>query len=335
MKKITKSSILSLTFIFSLILSLGQAQDMPATVVDIAVGSEAHTTLVAAVVEAGLAETLSSEGPFTVFAPTDDAFAAALEALGISAADLLASEDLTSILTYHVVAGKLMAADVIAAVEAGEGTAMVETVNGASVTVTIEDGMVVLDGSAKVAVADLAAGNGVVHVIDAVILPPSSDMMENDMMEESMDMMPATVVDIALSSEAHTTLVEAVIAADLAETLSGEGPFTVFAPTNEAFGAALTALGISAGDLLASDGLAGILTYHVVAGNLMAADVIAAVEAGEGTAMVETVNGASVTVTIEDGMVVLDGSAKVAVADLAAGNGVVHVIDGVILPPSN
>ncbi len=335
MKKITKSSILSLTFIFSLILSLGQAQDMPATVVDIAVGSEAHTTLVAAVVEAGLAETLSSEGPFTVFAPTDDAFAAALEALGISAADLLASEDLTSILTYHVVAGKLMAADVIAAVEAGEGTAMVETVNGASVTVTIEDGMVVLDGSAKVAVADLAAGNGVVHVIDAVILPPSNDMMENDMMEESMDMMPATVVDIALSSDVHTTLVEAVIAADLAETLSGEGPFTVFAPTNEAFGAALTALGISAGDLLASDGLAGILTYHVVAGNLMAADVVAAVEAGEGTAMVETVNGASVTVTIEDGMVVLDGSAKVAVADLAAGNGVVHVIDGVILPPSN
>ena len=330
MKNITKRSILSFAFVFSLVFSLGQAQDMPATVVDIAVGSEAHTTLVAAVLEAGLAETLSSEGPFTVFAPTDDAFAAALEALGISAADLLASEDLAGILTYHVVAGKLMAADVIAAVEAGEGTAMVETVNGASVTVTIEDGMVVLDGTAKVAVADLAAGNGVVHVIDAVILPASEEMME----DSSMDMMPATVVDIAVGSEAHTTLVAAVLAADLAETLSSEGPFTVFAPTDEAFGAALEALDISAEDLLASDGLAGILTYHVVAGKLMAADVIAAVEAGEGTAMVETVNGASVTVTIEDGMVVLDGSAKVAVADLAAGNGVVHVIDGVILPPA-
>ncbi len=330
MKNITRRSILSFAFVLSFVFSLGQAQDMPATVVDIAVGSEAHTTLVAAVVEAGLAETLSSEGPFTVFAPTDDAFAAALEALGISAADLLASEDLAGILTYHVVAGKLMAEDVIAAVEAGEGTAMVETVNGASVTVTIEDGMVVLDGSAKVAVADLAAGNGVVHVIDAVILPASDEMME----DSSMDMMPATVVDIAVGSEAHTTLVAAVVAADLAETLSSEGPFTVFAPTDEAFGAALEALDISAEDLLASDGLAGILTYHVVAGKLMAADVIAAVEAGEGTAMVETVNGASVTVTIEDGMVVLDGSAKVAVADLAAGNGVVHVIDGVILPPA-
>ena len=99
--------------------------------------------------------------------------AVALEALNISAADLLASEGLAGILTYHVVAGKLMAADVIAAVEAGGGTAMVETVNGAEVTVTIEDGMVILDGSAKVAVADLAAGNGVVHVIDGVILPPT------------------------------------------------------------------------------------------------------------------------------------------------------------------
>ena len=153
--------------------SFGQAQDMPATVVDIAVGSDAHTTLVAAVLEADLAGTLSSEGPFTVFAPTDDAFGAALEALNISAADLLASDGLAGILTYHVVAGNLMAADVIAAVEAGNGTAMVETVNGAEVTVTIEDGMVVLDGTAKVAAADLAAGNGVVHVIDAVILPPS------------------------------------------------------------------------------------------------------------------------------------------------------------------
>jgi uncharacterized surface protein with fasciclin (FAS1) repeats len=150
---------------------------LPATVVDIAIGSEVHTTLVAAVVEAELVETLSSEGPFTVFAPTDDAFVAALEALGISAADLLASPDLGGILTYHVVAGKLMAADVIAAVEAGNGTAMVETVNGASITVTIEDGMVMIDGAATVVIADLEAGNGVVHVIDAVILPPADDSM--------------------------------------------------------------------------------------------------------------------------------------------------------------
>ncbi len=146
---------------------------MPATVVDIAVGSEAHTILVAAVTEAGLVETLQGEGPFTVFAPTDEAFAAALEALGLTAEELLASPDLASILTYHVVAGKLMAADVIAAVEAGGGEAMVDTVNGAPIKVTIVDGKVMINGTATVTAADLEAGNGVVHVIDAVILPPT------------------------------------------------------------------------------------------------------------------------------------------------------------------
>lgn len=146
---------------------------MPGTVVDIAVGSEAHTTLVAAVTEAGLVETLSGEGPFTVFAPTDDAFAAALEALGISAEELLASEDLSGILTYHVVAGNLMAADVIAAVEEAGGTAEVETVNGAPISVEVVDGSVIINGTATVTAADLAAGNGVVHVVDAVLLPPT------------------------------------------------------------------------------------------------------------------------------------------------------------------
>ena len=151
------------------------AQDeMPATVVDIAVSADGFGTLVAAVTEAGLVETLSGEGPFTVFAPTDEAFAAALEALGITAEELLASEDLGAILTYHVVAGNLMAADVIAAVEGAEGgVAMVETVNGAPIAVSIVDGMVMINDTATVVATDLAAGNGVVHVIDAVILPPS------------------------------------------------------------------------------------------------------------------------------------------------------------------
>jgi len=167
-----KKVFLSLVVAFGLLAVSAQAQ-MADTVVDIAVGSEAHTVLVAAVTEAGLVETLQSEGPFTVFAPTDEAFAAALEALGITAEELLASEGLAGILTYHVVAGKLMAADVIAAVEAGGGEAVVETVNGATISVTVVDGMVMINGSATVAAADLEAGNGVVHVIDAVILPPA------------------------------------------------------------------------------------------------------------------------------------------------------------------
>ncbi len=147
--------------------------------------------------------------------------------------------------------------------------------------------------------------------------------------------MPETVVDIATSSEDFSILVQAVVTADLAGALSGEGPFTVFAPTNAAFAAALEALGITAEELLASPDLAGILTYHVVAGKLMAADVLAAIEAGGGSVMVETLNGASITVEVVDGNVVIDGTATVTTADLEAGNGVVHVIDAVILPPAN
>ena len=144
---------------------------------------------------------------------------------------------------------------------------------------------------------------------------------------------PATVVDIATSNDDFSILVQAVVTADLAGALSGEGPFTVFAPTNDAFAAALTALNLTAEQLLASENLASILTYHVVSGKLMAADVLAAVEAGGGTAMVETLNGASITVTVVDGSVMVDG-AKVIMTDLEAGNGVVHVIDAVILPPA-
>jgi uncharacterized surface protein with fasciclin (FAS1) repeats len=167
-----KKIVLSLLISFGMLLAV-LAQDMPATVVDIAANSPDHTTLVAAVQTAGLVETLSGEGPFTVFAPTNAAFEAALKSMGITAEELLANPDLASILTYHVVPGKLMAADVLAAVEAGGGTAEVTTVNGAKIAVTVVDGKVMLNGVASVALADLEAGNGVVHVIDAVLLPPA------------------------------------------------------------------------------------------------------------------------------------------------------------------
>lgn len=170
-----KRILLSLALAFGLVFGAAQAQNgMPATVVDIATSNDDFSTLVAAVVEADLAGVLSGEGPFTVFAPTNEAFAAALEALGITAEELLASPDLAGILTYHVVAGKLLASDVLAAVAAGGGTAMVETVNGASISVQVVDGKVVIDGTATVVLTDLEAGNGVVHVIDAVILPPAN-----------------------------------------------------------------------------------------------------------------------------------------------------------------
>jgi transforming growth factor-beta-induced protein len=138
------------------------------TIVDVAVEAGDFTTLVAAVEAAGLVETLSGDGPFTVFAPTDDAFAAALESLGLTAEELLAdTETLTAILTYHVVAAELPAADVIAG-----GDTEVETVNGALLPVTIGDDGSVMVGDANVVATDVMASNGIIHVIDAVLLPP-------------------------------------------------------------------------------------------------------------------------------------------------------------------
>ena len=144
------------------------------------------------------------------------------------------------------------------------------------------------------------------------------------------------IVDIAVGSEAHTTLVAAVKAADLVTTLKGNGPFTVFAPVNDAFGK------LPAGTvetLLKAENksmLAKILTYHVVAGNLDAASVLAAIKKGNGTATLKTVSGGILKASLENGKVKLmdekGGAAYVTVADLKGSNGVIHVIDSVVLP---
>ncbi|MDH3754256.1 MAG: fasciclin domain-containing protein [Acidimicrobiia bacterium] len=140
----------------------------PGTVVDVAVANGSFTTLVAAVQAAGLVDTLSGEGPFTVLAPTDDAFAAALDALGLTADELFAdTELLTSVLTYHVIPGEVPSSQVVTL----DGQA-VTTVNGADVTITV-DGDTVMVNDATVAAVDVAASNGVIHVIDTVLLPPS------------------------------------------------------------------------------------------------------------------------------------------------------------------
>lgn len=159
---------------FAALTMLVSAQDDgPATVVDLAAGDPQSSTLVTAVQTAGLVDTLSSEGPFTVFAPTNEAFQAALDELSLTAEELLAREDLADILTYHVVPSQVLAADVLQAVEDGGGQFMVTTVNGAQIAVTVVDGTVTLNDVARVTATDLMAGNGVVHVIDAVLLPPA------------------------------------------------------------------------------------------------------------------------------------------------------------------
>ena len=274
------------------------------TVVDIVVNSEDHTLLEAAVIEAGLVDALSAEGPFTVFAPTDAAITALVEALEITAEDLLALPNLGDILQYHVVAGAAMSGDLMDGQE-------IETLLGENVTVTINmDGVFIND--AQVTVADIEADNGVVHVIDAVLLPPAP--------------VTTTVVDIIVNSEDHTLLEAAVIEAGLVDALSAEGPFTVFAPTDAAITALIEALEITAEDLLALPNLGDILQYHVVAGAAMSGDLTDGQE-------IETLLGSNVTVTINaEGVFIND--AQVTVADIEADNGVVHVIDAVLLPPT-
>jgi uncharacterized surface protein with fasciclin (FAS1) repeats len=271
----------------------------PATVVDIIVNSPDHTTLETAVIAAGLADDLSGDGPFTVFAPTDAAFAALPAG---TVADLLNDiPALTNILTYHVVGAEAFSDELT------DGQ-MIMTLEGSDVEVTINnDGVFIND--AQVIVADIIADNGVVHVIDAVLIPAE---------------LPATVVDIIVNSPDHNTLEAAVIAAGLADDLSGTGPFTVFAPTDAAF-AALPAGTIES--LLADiPALTNILTYHVVGAEAFAADL-------SNGQMVMTLQGTDVNVTINnDGVFIND--AQVIVADIEAENGVVHVIDAVLLPGS-
>ena len=285
------------------------------SVVEVAVESGSFPTLVAAVEAAGLVETLSGEGPFTVFAPTEEAFAVLLEALGLSAGELLAdTELLVAVLTYHVLP-----------VEAPSGVVVtldgesVGTVNGAEVAVSV-DGGVVRVNDATVVTADIEASNGVIHVIDKVLLPPAVVSVP----------VVGSVVEVAVESGSFPTLVAAVEAAGLVETLSGEGPFTVFAPTEEAFAVLLEALGLSAGELLAdTELLVAVLTYHVLP-----------VEAPSGVVVtldgesVGTVNGAEVAVSV-DGGVVRVNDATVVTADIEASNGVIHVIDKVLLPPAD
>ncbi|MCB0033217.1 MAG: fasciclin domain-containing protein [Anaerolineales bacterium] len=291
-------------------------EEMAPSIAEIAVENGSFTTLVAALDAAGLVETLSGEGEFTVFAPTDDAFAALPEG---TVESLLEDPEgaLTQILLYHVVDGVAMAEDVV-------GLDSVTTLQGEDVAISVVDGNVFLNETVQVVTTDIEASNGVIHVIDGVILPPSM-MAAAD--EEMMDEPTMSIAEIAVENGNFTTLVAALDAAGLVETLSGEGEFTVFAPTDDAF----AALPEGTVESLLEDpegALTQILLYHVVDGIAMAETVVT-------LDSVTTVNGADVTITItEDGDVILNDTVQVAMTDIMATNGVIHVIDGVLLPPT-
>jgi hypothetical protein len=270
------------------------------TIVETAVAAGSFKTLVAAVQAAGLVETLNGTGPFTVFAPTDEAFAK----LPAGTLEMLLKPEnkakLAAILTYHVVPGAVKAADVVKLKNAG-------TVNGQRVDIKVDGAKVTVDGAAVTA-TDIACSNGVIHVIDTVILP-----------------VDGTIVDVAAKNGSFNTLVAAVKAAGLVETLSGKGPFTVLAPTDAAF-AKLPAGTLEM--LLKPENkkqLVDILSYHVVPGVAAYSDAV--VKMTE----VPTVLGSPIAVKVVGGKVMLNG-ATVVTADVEATNGVIHVVDTVILP---
>ena len=341
----------------------------PADLVDIptvAQGTGIHDSLVAAVIQAELLSTLQGDGPFTVFAPTDDAFTAA----GVNLTALNNEEGkaaLTDILLYHVVSGAVPSSAVTDGMVAA-------AVNGDDLTFTVGEGVMVND--ANVILADVAASNGIIHVIDKVLMPPvpiteaDGDICYNmythtiaagasfdecmsyayyvdyEMngqtftgcynlvthtlttvsQEECEAYMWTPAVDILMTAEAttiHNSLVAALTQAELAATLQGDGPFTVFAPTDDAFAAAgidLAALNNEEGKALLTD----ILLYHVVSGEVPSSAVTDGLVAG-------AVNGDDLTFSVGEGVMVND--ANVVLADVPASNGVIHVIDKVLMPP--
>jgi uncharacterized surface protein with fasciclin (FAS1) repeats len=290
-------------------------------IVQTAVAAGKFKTLVALVKKAGLAGTLSAPGSLTVFAPTDQAFAN-LKKSNPALYEKVATDKklLRSVLTYHVVGKKIPAAAATAAAKKG---LKVKSVEGEPIALSFKGGKIALNGTSRVVIADVKASNGVVHAIDAVLVPPS--LTQAPAPTES-------ILQIASANPSFSTLVSLVQKAGLVPALSGTGPFTVFAPTDEAF-AKLAKAAPSTFDAVLADPalLAKVLTYHVVAGDIKSAQAIAVAQLN-GT--VKALESEPIALSLKDGKLTLNGSATVVTADIPATNGVIHVIDTVIVPPS-
>ena len=269
------------------------------TVAELAIATPQLSTLVSALQKASLVDTLKGPGPFTVFAPTNDAFAA-LKSAGVDAAALDVAT-LTAVLQYHVVAGKDLAADVV--------TKKTLTTLGGAVNVDVRGSMVYLNGLTLITKTDIVASNGVVHLVDSVLLPDTSVL---------------DLVGIATAYPSLSSLQAAVVQANLASALQAAGPFTLFAPVNSAFAALPAAPSPSQ--------LPSILQYHVLSGAVTAAIAVSvAGMAPPGNKVPTLLSGKSVTLTTTANGLAVDG-ANVIYTDIKAKNGIVHLLDAVLLP---
>lgn len=274
---------------------------LPNDVVGAAMANPNFSILVQAVVKAGLADALKGLDGATLFAPTNDAFAALLTELGFSSLDDVPVSTLTNILLYHVVAAPVKAADVAT----GYAASLASGADNAKVSLYLEKSgsAVKIDNRANVKTADVISSNVVIHAIDKVLLPNK-------------------IVQMAINDPSFSSLVSAVVYADLVDALNGDGPFTVFAPTNAAFAELLAAAGVSQVTDLPKATVAAVLLDHVVSGNVTSSELA--------NGSVPTLGGDNITVSGVGTTPKLNGDINITAVDIQGVNGVFHRIDKVI-----
>lgn len=277
------------------------------TITEIADCNASFDTLTAALESEGLDATLNG-GEFTVFAPTDAAFAELFADLGVTAEEFLARDDVADILTYHVLAGSVDAAAATTLAQSMNPTAT--TVQTSTITLSLNDGDLFVNRS-QVTSADVEADNGLIHVINKVLIPPNT----------------FNVVETAQTDGRFDTLVAAVVEADLVDTLATTPNLTVFAPTDDAFADLLTDLNLTAAELLALPNLADILTYHVLDSEIDSTTAVGAAP----TTLDPLSATADLGVSYVDPTLFINTS-EVIVADVDTSNGVIHAIDKVLIP---
>lgn len=323
-----------------------EAKTIAAIVVDSTKASPAQFTVLLAAVQAAdpaiLAALDNKDARLTVFAPTDEAFAALLTSLNTTAEALLGNKDLLNrVLMYHVVPAVLDAkyfVDAAAKLSADSPAVLGTMADEAGLMVAVKDGKVMVN-NATVVTADVMAANGVVHVIDQVLVPAASEDMGMMATPEAGAPAPVNIAETVIaatqgSPAQFTTLLAAVQAADpsVLATLTGSGPYTVFAPTDEAFAALLKALDTTAEALLANkDLLNTVLAYHVAPGYFSAETVAPLATADKGFQLLTLIPQA-ITFSAMDGKIMLNGSINLVATDVMASNGIIHVIDGVLVP---
>lgn len=332
--KTTLRTVPALVLALALSLSLGACDSsdpsmpQPATLAELLDSTPQLSTLNAAVSAAGLDEALAdAQASLTVFAPTNAAFEAALAATGLTAEELLASEALTDILLYHVVAGEVLAGSLAA----GQTVTTARASGANTFTIVASGGGFGIDVSgngqadAQITTTDIRASNGVVHLIDGVLVPSDIDLVgptEN-------------LAETVAGREDMTTLTAALGATGLDAVLAdGSTEFTVFAPTDAAFEALLAALDITAEQLLALDGIDGVLLYHVTTGTVLAGDL----SAGQTVTTARASGVSTFTIVASGGGFGIDvngdgqADAQITETDILATNGAVHVLDAVLVP---